>query len=129
MVANRSGVLMAVTSTPSRTGVQFIGGGGPAMAAVEELTRGPSAELAPQGIRVVGLRPQGIPETGRIKESFELEHGEPGRLAARSLAPTSGGQPDRAQRTHRGFEAGLRYETGEPYRRRLVPPNEPGEGV
>jgi NAD(P)-dependent dehydrogenase (short-subunit alcohol dehydrogenase family) len=42
------------------------------MAAVEALTRGLSAELAPQGIRVVGLRPQGMPETGRIKESFEL---------------------------------------------------------
>ena len=72
MVANRSGVIMTVTSTPSRTGVPFIGGGGPAMAAVEALTRGLSAELAPQGIRVVGLRPQGMPETGRIKESFEL---------------------------------------------------------
>ncbi len=71
MVANRSGVIMTVTSTPSRTGVPFVGGGGPAMAAVEALTRGLSAELAPQGIRVVGLRPQGMPETARIKESFE----------------------------------------------------------
>jgi NAD(P)-dependent dehydrogenase (short-subunit alcohol dehydrogenase family) len=72
MVANRSGVIMTITSTPSRTGVPFIGGGGPAMAAVEALTRGLSAELAPRGIRVVGLRPQAMPETGRIKESFEL---------------------------------------------------------
>ena len=40
------------------------------MAAMEALTRGLSAELAPQGIRVVGLRPQGMPETARIKESF-----------------------------------------------------------
>jgi NAD(P)-dependent dehydrogenase (short-subunit alcohol dehydrogenase family) len=72
MVANRSGVIMTVTSIPSRTGIPFVGGGGPAMAAVEALTRGLSAELAPQGIRVVGLRPQGMPETGRIKESFEL---------------------------------------------------------
>jgi NAD(P)-dependent dehydrogenase (short-subunit alcohol dehydrogenase family) len=72
MVVNRSGVIMTVTATPSRTGVQFVGGGGPAMAAVEALTRGLSAELAPQGIRVVGLRPQGMPETRRIKESFEL---------------------------------------------------------
>jgi NAD(P)-dependent dehydrogenase (short-subunit alcohol dehydrogenase family) len=72
MAANRSGVIMTVTATPSRTGVPFVGGGGPAMAAVEALTRGLSAELAPQGIRVVGLRPQGLPETGRIKESFEL---------------------------------------------------------
>jgi NAD(P)-dependent dehydrogenase (short-subunit alcohol dehydrogenase family) len=72
MVANRSGVIMTVTATISRTGTPLVGGGGPAMAAVEALTRGLSAELAPQGIRVVGLRPQGIPETGRIKESFEL---------------------------------------------------------
>jgi NAD(P)-dependent dehydrogenase (short-subunit alcohol dehydrogenase family) len=72
MIANRSGVIMIVTSTPSRTGVPFIGGGGPAMGAVEALTRGLSAELAPQGVRVIGLRPQGMPETGRIKESFEL---------------------------------------------------------
>jgi NAD(P)-dependent dehydrogenase (short-subunit alcohol dehydrogenase family) len=72
MVANRSGVVMTVTSTPSRTGTPLVGGGGPAMAAVEALTRDLSAELAPQGVRVVGLRPQGMPETGRIKESFGL---------------------------------------------------------
>jgi len=72
MVANRSGVIMTVTATPSRTGTPLIGGGGPAMAAVEALTRSLSAELAPQGVRVVGLRPQGMPETGRIKESFGL---------------------------------------------------------
>ena len=72
MVANRSGVIMTVTSIPSRTGIPLVGGGGPAMAAVEALTRDLSAELAPQGIRVVGLRPQAMPETGRIKESFEL---------------------------------------------------------
>jgi NAD(P)-dependent dehydrogenase (short-subunit alcohol dehydrogenase family) len=72
MVANRSGVIMTVTSTPSRTGTPLVGGGGPAMAAVEALTRNLSAELAPQGIRVVGLRPQAMPETGRIKESFGL---------------------------------------------------------
>jgi NAD(P)-dependent dehydrogenase (short-subunit alcohol dehydrogenase family) len=71
MAANRSGVIMTVTATPSRTGTPLVGGGGPAMAAVEALTRGLSAELAPQGVRVAGLRSQGIPETGRIKESFE----------------------------------------------------------
>ena len=72
MLANRSGVIMTVTAVPSRTGTPLIGGGAPAMAAVEALTRGLSAELAPQGIRVVGLRPQGMPETARIKESFEV---------------------------------------------------------
>ena len=71
MVANKSGVIMTITSTPSRTGTPLVGGGGAAMAAVEALTRGLSAELAPQGLRVVGLRPQGMPETDRIKQSFE----------------------------------------------------------
>jgi NAD(P)-dependent dehydrogenase (short-subunit alcohol dehydrogenase family) len=70
MIPNRSGVIMTVTAAPSRTGVPLIGGGGPAMAAVEALTRSLSAELAAQGIRVVGLRPQAIPETSRIRESF-----------------------------------------------------------
>ena len=72
MVAHRSGVIMTMTATLSRTGTPFAGGGGPAYAAVEALTRGLSAELAPQGIRVLGLRPQGIPETPRIKEGFEV---------------------------------------------------------
>lgn len=71
MIATRSGVIMTITATISRTGTPLVGGGGAAMAAVEALTRGLSAELAPQGIRVVGLRPQGIPETHRIKESFK----------------------------------------------------------
>ena len=43
-----------------------------ACSAVEQITRNLSAELAPQGIRVVGLRPQGMPETGTIKEVFGL---------------------------------------------------------
>src|SRR4030095_4610797 len=71
MVANRSGVIMTVTSIPSRTGTPLQGGYPPAMAAKEALTRDLSAELAPAGIRVVGLRPNGIPETGSLKEAFE----------------------------------------------------------
>jgi NAD(P)-dependent dehydrogenase (short-subunit alcohol dehydrogenase family) len=71
MVANRSGVIMSVTALHSRTGIPLVGGYGPAMAAMEALTRELSAELAPQGIRVVGLRPQGMPETGTLKEAFE----------------------------------------------------------
>ena len=71
MVANRSGVIMTVTALLSRTGTPLVGGYGPAMAAKEALTRDLSAELAPQGIRVVGLRPQGMPETATLKEAFE----------------------------------------------------------
>lgn len=72
MIEQKSGVIMTVTSIPSRTGIPLMGGVGPAMSAVESLTRGLSAELAPHGIRVVGLRPQGMPDSGTIKEVFGL---------------------------------------------------------
>ena len=68
MVPNKSGVIMTVTALPSRTGTPLNGGYGPAQAAKEALTRELSAELAPQGIRVVGLRPHGMPETSSLKE-------------------------------------------------------------
>jgi len=71
MVRNRSGVIMRVTALHSRTGIPLVGGYGPAMAAMEALTRGLSAELAPHGVRVVGLRPQAMPETATIREAFE----------------------------------------------------------
>jgi NAD(P)-dependent dehydrogenase (short-subunit alcohol dehydrogenase family) len=71
MIPNRSGVIMTVTSIPSRTGTPLQGGYPPAMAAKEALTRDLSAELAPHGIRVVGLRPHGIPETATLREAFE----------------------------------------------------------
>ena len=41
------------------------------MAAKEALTRNLSAELAPHGIRVVGLRPQAMPETETIRKAYE----------------------------------------------------------
>jgi NAD(P)-dependent dehydrogenase (short-subunit alcohol dehydrogenase family) len=71
MVANKSGVIMTVTALLSRTGAPLVGGYGPAQAAKEALTRNLSAELAPHGIRVVGLRPQGMPETTSLQEAFE----------------------------------------------------------
>jgi NAD(P)-dependent dehydrogenase (short-subunit alcohol dehydrogenase family) len=71
MVARKSGVIMTATTQHSRMGLPLSGGYGPAMAAEEALTRVLSAELAPQGIRVVGLRPQAMPETDTLKEAFE----------------------------------------------------------
>jgi NAD(P)-dependent dehydrogenase (short-subunit alcohol dehydrogenase family) len=72
MVPRRSGVIMTVTAVPSRADIPLVGGFAPAQSAVEALTRGVSAELAPHGIRVVGLRPDGMPETGTIKEVFGI---------------------------------------------------------
>jgi NAD(P)-dependent dehydrogenase (short-subunit alcohol dehydrogenase family) len=71
MVANNSGVIMTVTATHSREGIPLVGGYGPAQAAKEALTRDLSVELAPHGIRVVGLRPYAMPETRTIKDAFE----------------------------------------------------------
>jgi NAD(P)-dependent dehydrogenase (short-subunit alcohol dehydrogenase family) len=73
MVQNQSGVIMTVTALPARTGSRLNGGYGSAQAAKEALTRDLSAELAPQGIRVVGLRPHGMPETPMMKEVFEIK--------------------------------------------------------
>ncbi|MEU4268433.1 SDR family oxidoreductase [Streptomyces sp. NPDC026092] len=70
MVERGSGVIMTVTALHSRTGIPLVGGYGPAMAAKEALTRALSAELAPLGVRVVGLRPQAMPETRTIREAF-----------------------------------------------------------
>ena len=79
MVPNKSGVIMTVTALPSRTGTPLNGGYGPAQAAKEALTRELSAELAPQGIRVVGLRPHGMPETDSLKEVSDAKAKGSGR--------------------------------------------------
>jgi NAD(P)-dependent dehydrogenase (short-subunit alcohol dehydrogenase family) len=78
MIPNGSGVIMTISTLQSRTGYPTAGGFGPAMAAKEALTRELSAELAPHGIRVVGLRPQGIPGTDALREAFEPRAKESG---------------------------------------------------
>jgi NAD(P)-dependent dehydrogenase (short-subunit alcohol dehydrogenase family) len=70
MVPRRSGVIMTVSALHARTGLPLVGGYGPAQAVKEALTRDLSAELAPFGVRVVGLRPQAMPETPTIKDAF-----------------------------------------------------------
>ena len=71
MIPNKSGVIMTVSALPARMGTRLNGGYGAAQAAKEALTRDLSAELAPQGIRVVGLRPHGMPETRTMRDVFE----------------------------------------------------------
>jgi NAD(P)-dependent dehydrogenase (short-subunit alcohol dehydrogenase family) len=73
MMLNRSGVIMTVTALPSRLGYPLNGGYAPAQAAKEALTRTLSGELAPHGIRVLSLRPHGIPESRTMKEVFALK--------------------------------------------------------
>lgn len=71
MIPRKSGVIMTVSALHSRIGVPLVGGYGLAQSAKESLTRSLSAELAPHGIRVVGLRPQGMPETATIRRAYE----------------------------------------------------------
>src|SRR3954465_8418955 len=73
MIPNRSGGIMTVSALPARMGSRLNGGYGAAVAGKEALTRDLSVELAPQGIRVVGLRPHGIPETDTMRELYELK--------------------------------------------------------
>jgi NAD(P)-dependent dehydrogenase (short-subunit alcohol dehydrogenase family) len=70
MVTRRSGVILTITGTPGRMGFANVGGTSPGYAAVVALTRNLAAELAPQGVRVVCLMPNAMPETTTIRESF-----------------------------------------------------------
>lgn len=73
MSARKSGVIMTVSAIPARMGSRLNGGYGPAQALKECMTRDLSAELAPHGIRVVSLRPHGLPETRTMKELFDIK--------------------------------------------------------
>lgn len=63
MVKNRSGVILTLSASPARLAIATTGGFGVACAAVEGLSRTLAAELGPQGVRVVCLRPHRIGET------------------------------------------------------------------
>jgi NAD(P)-dependent dehydrogenase (short-subunit alcohol dehydrogenase family) len=72
MVDKRSGVILTLTATPARLAAPLVGGMGAAWAGVEAFSRSLAAELGPHGIRVVCLRPDGIPETATIREVYGL---------------------------------------------------------
>jgi NAD(P)-dependent dehydrogenase (short-subunit alcohol dehydrogenase family) len=72
MLPRKSGVILTLTATPARVAAPLTGGMTPAWAALEALTRSLATELGPQGVRVVCLRPDAIPETGTIDTVFGL---------------------------------------------------------
>lgn len=72
MAAKGLGVIMTVTSTPSRVANPLMGGVAVAMAAQEALIRDLSVELGPKGVRVLGVRTHGMPDSDTIKEVFGL---------------------------------------------------------
>ena len=58
--------------SPARLAAPLVGGMAPAWAAVEALTRDLAAEVGPRGVRVLGLRPDGIPGTPTLTEVYGL---------------------------------------------------------
>ncbi|MHA4807465.1 SDR family NAD(P)-dependent oxidoreductase [Flavitalea flava] len=72
MISHKSGVILTLTATPAKAKAPLVGGMAPAWAAIEALTRTFATELGPQGIRVVCLRADGMPETETITEVFGL---------------------------------------------------------
>jgi len=72
MIAQGSGVILTLTGVGGRAPTPLLGGMGPAWAAVEGLTRSLAAELGPQGIRVICLRPYSIPETPVMQDVYTL---------------------------------------------------------
>jgi 3-oxoacyl-[acyl-carrier protein] reductase len=63
MTARGSGVIMALTATPSRLAIPLVGGFGTACGAIEAMLRTLAAEVGPHGVRVCGLRSAGSPES------------------------------------------------------------------
>jgi 3-oxoacyl-[acyl-carrier protein] reductase len=68
MVRQRSGVILTLSSSSAGLSgrdrrYHLTGGFGTACAAIEALSRSLAGELGPQGIRIVCLRPDAIPET------------------------------------------------------------------
>src|SRR5688500_330504 len=72
MAAQRSGVVLTLSTTAARMALPS-DGFGPACAGVEALTRQLAGEMGPFGVRVVCLRPDGMPETaGRGSHAREI---------------------------------------------------------
>jgi len=86
MAEQGSGVIMTLTAAPSRMAAPLIGGMGPSWAGIEALTRGLAVELGPRGVRVVCLRPDGIPETATIDTVFGLHADALGMTTAQFTA-------------------------------------------
>ncbi|MER7049120.1 SDR family NAD(P)-dependent oxidoreductase [Streptomyces jumonjinensis] len=63
MVKQESGVILTFTSPPAKMVGPLMGGTTVAEAGIETLTRSLAAEIGSHGVRVVGLRSEGLPES------------------------------------------------------------------
>ncbi len=86
MVKKGAGVILTLTATPARVPLPLLGGVAPAWAGIEALTRSLATELGPQGIRVVCLRSNAIPETATIQETYSRRASATGQTREQVLA-------------------------------------------
>lgn len=73
MVAQRSGVILMLSSSAARESRHQMGGFNLACASIEAFTRSLAGEVGRHGVRVVGLRPNFMPETAPGLDPDELE--------------------------------------------------------
>lgn len=70
MAEKKSGVILTLSATASRMPVPGLGAISTAWAAIEALTRSLAVELGPQGIRVICLQSNALPETETIQRAY-----------------------------------------------------------
>jgi 3-oxoacyl-[acyl-carrier protein] reductase len=88
MVRMRSGVILTLSSSSAALSGRdrrhhLTGGFGTACAAIEAFSRSLAGELGPQGIRVVCLRPDAIPETWPVEHTDVRTYMEDGTVLGR----------------------------------------------
>jgi NAD(P)-dependent dehydrogenase (short-subunit alcohol dehydrogenase family) len=88
MVGQRSGVILTLSSSSAGLSgrdrrYHLTGGFSTACAAIEALSRSLAGELGPQGIRVVCLRPDAIPETWPVDATEVRTYMEDGAVLGR----------------------------------------------
>lgn len=73
MRSQGSGVIVTLSTAASAVNLGLVGGLGPSGAAVEAMMRMLASELGADGVRVVGLRPGGMPETPMLQEAYRIQ--------------------------------------------------------
>ncbi len=84
MVKQGSGTILFLTATPAGMAYPQVGGFGPACSAIEGFTRNLAAELGPSGVRVVGIRSAGSPDSEVFIKAV-AEGGTPAKTEVQAL--------------------------------------------
>lgn len=94
MITKSTGVILTISTPGSIAPSGVAGGFGVACAAVEGLSRQLAGELGPHGIRVICLRPHGVPEAARLGSHSAQVFGRRADLAGVSLEGFLEGFPE-----------------------------------